>query len=103
MLPKVLLEHIHFNDVLKSHTSQQEDHPILLKQMASKVVKHIRPEVLTIFTDSSNFEGGRAGSGIFISNYEEENKFSTPKPNFCSAFISGIIAAVTTKICNFVY
>ncbi|GFU80444.1 hypothetical protein TNCV_3845281 [Trichonephila clavipes] len=56
------------------------------------------PEVLTIFTDCSNFGDGRAGSGIFISNYEEENKFSARNPNFCSAFGSGIKAAVTTKI-----
>ncbi|GFW27075.1 integrase catalytic domain-containing protein [Trichonephila clavipes] len=52
----------------------------------------VPPEVLAIYTDGSKSEDGRAGSGIFISNYEEDNKFSIRNSAFCCVFRSEMIA-----------
>ncbi|GFW52116.1 RNase H domain-containing protein [Trichonephila clavipes] len=90
-----------------SLTNKQENHPILLKQLALEVINDTFPDVLTIYTNGSKFKDGRGRSDVFISNYERDNKFSTGSCDFCSVFRSEIIAvdkaleyAVTTNKCN---
>ncbi|GIX89346.1 hypothetical protein CEXT_804491 [Caerostris extrusa] len=46
----------------------------LLKQLALETVNDIPSEALVVYTDGSKFDDGRAGSGVLISNSEEENK-----------------------------
>ncbi|GFQ90338.1 hypothetical protein TNCT_268481 [Trichonephila clavata] len=67
--PTISLEHIRFNNVLKSRTRNQEDHPVLLKQMTLNIMNVIPPEVLTIYSDDSSL--GKAESGVFNSKCEE--------------------------------
>ncbi|GFU63744.1 RNA-directed DNA polymerase from mobile element jockey [Trichonephila clavipes] len=58
----------------------------------TKVITDISTEVLTIYTDGSKFEDVRVGSGVFISNYEVDGKFSTRNTKFCSVCRAEIIA-----------
>ncbi|GFR26622.1 hypothetical protein TNCT_654541 [Trichonephila clavata] len=47
--------------------------------MALEVLNNIPPDSLTINTDGSKFEDGRAESSVFIDNYEMDDRFSGHK------------------------
>ncbi|GFS54938.1 RNase H domain-containing protein, partial [Trichonephila inaurata madagascariensis] len=57
--------HVEFREELLTSTPKHSSHPELLRQHALEVLNDIPDQALTIYTDGSRSDTGRAGSGTF--------------------------------------
>ncbi|GFY11482.1 RNase H domain-containing protein [Trichonephila clavipes] len=83
---------IYFHDQLLTSVTKSSEIPALVNQLALETINGIPQSSLKIYTDGSRGEKGILGSGVYIPTPSGALEFKIKNLNYCSVFISELLA-----------
>ncbi|GBL61654.1 hypothetical protein AVEN_204717-1, partial [Araneus ventricosus] len=93
LTPNTSLDRVSFSDQLLTSAPNHTQHPERMRQLSLELISNIPSQALVLYTDGSNSDSGRTGSGVYA-KAEDGLVFRCRfrNPDNCLVFRSAVLA-----------